>query len=61
MNINFSELTLEATETDMLISDVPADEVFELSYFAEFYIKLRNWRGNVINFAEFLKNRKVVS
>lgn len=60
MNINFSELTLEATETDLLISDVPVEEVFPISDFSEFHIKLRNWCGNVINFEEFRKNRKSV-
>lgn len=61
MNIKFSDLVIEANETDLTFADVPEEEMFLISDFAEFHIKLRNWHGNVINFEEFRKNRKVVS
>lgn len=60
-DINFSDLTLEASECDLLISDVPDGELFQVEDFKEFNIKLHNWTGKVIDFAEFIKNRKVKS
>lgn len=57
-DINFSDLTLEANECDLLISDVADGEVFNVEDFKEFHIKLHNWTGKVIDFAEFNKNRK---
>ena len=59
--INFSDLVIEANETDLTFADVPEAEVFQISDFAEFHIKLRNWCGNVVDFEKFLKNRKSVS
>lgn len=59
--INFSNLTLEASECDLLISDVADGEVFNVEDFKEFHIKLHNWTGKVIDFSEFIKNRKVKS
>ncbi|MBQ4523783.1 MAG: hypothetical protein IJA10_12645 [Lachnospiraceae bacterium] len=60
-DINFSDLTLSASECDMQISDVPTEEIFRLEDFKEFRVTLRNWKGNVVNFAEFIKNRKTKS
>ena len=59
--IDFSELTLEASEIDLLVSDVPAEEVFRLDELQEFRIRLKNRKGvaEVINFADYVKNRKV--
>ncbi len=60
-DVDFSALTLEATETDLLVSDVPAEEVFRLEDFKEFRVTLRNWQGKVVNFADYVKNRKLKS
>lgn len=60
-DIDFSNLTLSASECDMQISDVPTEEIFRLEDFKEFHVKLHNWHGNVVNFADFLKNRNLVS
>ena len=59
-DINLSDLVLEASETDLLVSDVPAEEVFRLEELREFKISLKNRKGvaEVINFADYVKNRK---
>lgn len=41
-DINFSNLTLEASETDLLASDVPVDELFDVRDFKDFRVRLRN-------------------
>ena len=41
-DINFCNLTIEATETDLTIADVPEDEVFSVEEFAEFRVRLCN-------------------
>ena len=56
-DINFSNLTLEASETDLLASDVPAEELFDVMDFKDFRVRLRNRKGNLIDFAEFMKSR----
>ena len=61
-NIDFSKLTLEASEMDGVdIYSLPADEVFNLEEFHDFHVTLRNWTGKVVYFADFLKNRKMRS
>ena len=60
-DINFSDLTLEATETDSTVPDVPAEEIFRLEDFKEFRVTLRNWQGKVVNFADYVENRKLKS
>lgn len=52
-NTDFNNLTLEASETDLVAADVPADEVFDLADFKEFKVRLRNWKGNIIKFPGF--------
>lgn len=58
-DINFSDLTLEASETDLLVSDVPEQEIFTLEELCEFTIRLKNGIGmaEVVNFADYVKNR----
>lgn len=56
-DINFADLTLEAGITDLLVSDVPSDQLFDLMDFKEFRVRLRNWQGKVVDFAEFVKKR----
>lgn len=41
-DIDFCNLTIEATETDLSIADVPENEVFPVEEFGEFRIKLIN-------------------
>lgn len=60
-DINFSDLTLEAGETNLLVPDVPAEEIFRLEDFKEFRVTLRNWQGKVVNFADYVENRKLKS
>lgn len=56
--ISFFNFTVQAKETDKTISDVPAEEVFDLTDFKEFKVTLRNWQGNIVDFMEYVKNRK---
>ncbi len=41
-NIDFHNLIIEATKTDLLVSDVPENEVFLIEEFAEFRVRLIN-------------------
>lgn len=59
--INFFDFNVQAKETDKTISDVPAEEVFDLTDFKEFHVTLRNWHGNVVDFMKYVKNRKLKS
>lgn len=59
--LSFYNFTVSARETDATIEDIPAEEVFDISDFPEFRIKLRNWHGNVVDFKKFLENQKVRS
>lgn len=59
--ISFFTFTVEAKETELTIDDVPEQEVFDLSNFEEFKVRLHNWSGNVIDLMEYMKNRKVES
>lgn len=40
---------------------MPLEEVFDITDFKEFHIKLRNWQGNVVDFKEYVENRKKTS
>ena len=59
--ISFFDFSVQAKETELTISDVPAEEIFDITDFKDFKITLRNWHGNVVDFAEYVKNRKSVS
>ena len=54
--ISFFTFTVEAKETELTINDVPEQEVFDLSNFEEFKVRLNNWQGNIIDLMEYLKN-----
>lgn len=41
-DIDFHNLIIEATETDLVISDVPENEVFPVEEFGEFRVRLIN-------------------
>ena len=59
--ISFYYFTVTAKETDLTISDVPVEEVFDITDLKEFKITLRNWHGNVVDFVNYVKNRKLRS
>ena len=56
--ISFFNFSVQAKETDITISDVPAEEVFDLTDFKDFKVTLRNWHGNMVNFVDYVKNLK---
>lgn len=47
---DFTNLILEASETDLVAADIPAEELFPLADFKEFRVRLRNWKGNIVKF-----------
>lgn len=59
-NIDFHNLIIEATKTDLLVSDVPENEVFLIEEFAEFRVRLINGDriGAIVNFVEWIKDRE---
>lgn len=57
-DINFADLTLEASITDLLVSDIPSEQLFDVMDFKEFRVRLRNWQGKIVDFAEFVKKRE---
>ena len=50
VNTDFANLTIEASETDLAVTDIPADELFYLADFKEFKVRFRNWKGNIVKF-----------
>lgn len=58
-DISFYDFSVTAAETELQITDVPAQEIFDISDFKEFHVTLRNWHGNVVDFIEYVKNRKM--
>lgn len=56
--ISFFDFSVQAKETDKTISDIPAEEVFDLTDFKDFKVTLRNWQGNIVDFMEYVKNRE---
>ena len=57
--INFFDFNVQAKETDKTISDVPAEEVFDITDFRDFKITLRNGCGNVVNFADYVNRNQL--
>lgn len=55
VNIDFSDLSLEARECDPDVSDVLGNEIFCLEDFGEFRVTLRNGCGKVGDFEEWVK------
>lgn len=58
VNIDFSDLILEAREFDLDVCDVPESEVFCLEDFGEFKVTLRNEHGKVVNFEEWVEGHR---
>lgn len=52
---------MTAKETDKSLDDVLEEEVFDITDFKDFKITLRNWQGNVVDFKEYVENRKMKS
>lgn len=54
-DILFSDLTIQAAETDYFITDIPGNEVFDISELKEFKITLVNKIGQakVIDFEKW--------
>lgn len=48
--MNFINLIIEASETDLVVADIPAEELFSVMDFKEFRVRLRNWKGNIVKF-----------
>lgn len=59
-DISFSDLTIQAAETNYSVTDIPENEVFDLSELKEFKITLINKRGQaeVIDFVKWKSNHK---
>lgn len=58
-NIDFGELVIETRKTDLDINDVPENEIFDIRDFKDFHVILHNWRRNIVNFREWVGNKKV--
>lgn len=56
-DIDFCNLTIEASETDLSIADVPENEVFPVEELKEFRIRLCNGcgMGEIIDLAEWVR------
>lgn len=50
-------MNVVAKETDLPISDVPQEEVFDLTELKEFKVTLNNWAGKVIDMVEYVNRR----
>lgn len=59
-NIDFCKLTIEAKQTDLNIGDVPESELWDISYFEDFRVRLVNCSGKteIIDMAEWLDRNK---
>lgn len=61
--LNFADLTIEAVGTNLIVTDVPENEVFPIEELSEFDIKLHNGQGigaDVTDFEEWVdRNRKI--
>lgn len=59
-NIDFCNLTIEAKQTDLNIGDVPESELWDISYFEDFRVRLVNRKGEakIIDMEEWLERNK---
>ncbi len=57
ISINWLHSYLEAKETDLNIGDVPESELWDISYFEDFRVRLVNGSGKteIIDMAEWLE------
>lgn len=54
-------MTIEATETDLTLSDVPECELWDLAEFERYKVKLVNngGMGEIVDFEKFRKEKKL--
>ena len=59
-DIDFCSLIIEAKETDLNIDDVPESELWDISYFEDFRVRLVNGSGKaeIIDMEEWLEENK---
>ena len=59
-NIDFCNLTIEAKQTDLNIDDVDESELWDISYFEDFRVRLVNCSGKteIVDMAEWLEENK---
>lgn len=59
-SIQWLHFYLEAKETELTIDDVPENELWDISYFEDFRIRLVNQKGKaeIIDFAEWVKRNR---
>lgn len=55
MDIDFSNLTIKATECDTDIKNIPEEQLFHISDFKDFHITLRNSCNNIVEIDEWKK------
>lgn len=60
ISINWLHFEIEAKETDLSIDAVPEDELWDISCFKDFNVKLINQKGGaeVVDFAEFMRKHR---
>lgn len=58
--ISFFTMSAEASETNLIVSKVPEDEVFDISDFRDFKVKLinRDPAAEIIDLEEYKSRRK---
>lgn len=56
-DIDFHNQTIEAKKTDLVVGDVPEAELWDISYFEDFRVRLVNRKGKVeiVDMAEWKK------
>lgn len=59
-SIQWLHLYLEAKETNLNTGDVEEAEVWDISYFEDFRVRLVNWKGKteIVDFAEWIEKNK---
>ena len=60
ISIQWLHSYLEARETDLSINDVPESELWDISYFEDFRVRLVNCSGKteIVDMAEWLEENK---
>lgn len=58
-DIDFHNMIIEATKTDLVIADILENETFPVEEFGEFRVRLCNdsRMGAIVDFAEWIKDR----
>jgi hypothetical protein len=59
-NIDFINLTIEATETGLINADIPENELFPIEELGEFRVRLCNdgRMGAIVDFVEWIKRKR---